>query len=64
DLAIYSESLAAETGCWLFMGAHHPGANLPTIHYGSPKLRQEHMEGAEELGNLFLNIATALRNSQ
>ncbi|KAF8508845.1 hypothetical protein JB92DRAFT_2658058, partial [Gautieria morchelliformis] len=38
DLAIRCESLAAETGCWLFLGVHHPSASLPPIHYGSPKL--------------------------
>ncbi|KAF8505104.1 hypothetical protein JB92DRAFT_2737736, partial [Gautieria morchelliformis] len=53
-----------ETGCWLFMGAHHPGATLPLIHYSSPKRCDDHKEGADDLGNVFLKIATALRNSR
>ncbi|KAF8469340.1 hypothetical protein JB92DRAFT_2595289, partial [Gautieria morchelliformis] len=52
------------TGCWLFMGAHHPGATLPPIHYSSPKLRDNHKEGSDDLGNVFLKIATALHNSR
>ncbi|KAF8523386.1 hypothetical protein JB92DRAFT_2705210, partial [Gautieria morchelliformis] len=66
DLLLYvqCESIAAETGCWLFLGAHHPSASLPPIHYGSPKLREDHMAGANELGNAFLKIAMALRSSR
>ncbi|KAF8514595.1 hypothetical protein JB92DRAFT_2719126, partial [Gautieria morchelliformis] len=53
-----------EMGCWLFLGVHHPSASLPPIHYGSPKLREENMHRADELGNTFLKVATALRSSR
>ncbi|KAF8495640.1 hypothetical protein JB92DRAFT_2590145, partial [Gautieria morchelliformis] len=64
DLAIRSESVAAETGCWLFLGAHHPGATLPPVHYSSPRLREDDATGADDLGGAFLKITTALWQSR
>lgn len=35
------------------MGAQHPNASQPFLHYSSPKLRTEALQEAEELVELF-----------
>ncbi|KAF8474561.1 hypothetical protein JB92DRAFT_3134661 [Gautieria morchelliformis] len=60
DLAWRCENIANETGCWFFMGAQHPGATSPAIHYTSPKLVDEDLDGAEQLANLWVTLANAL----
>ncbi|KAF8491009.1 hypothetical protein JB92DRAFT_2753638 [Gautieria morchelliformis] len=57
-------NIANETGCWFFMGAQHPRATSPAIHYTSPKLMDEDLDGAEQLANLWVTLANALCRSR
>lgn len=54
------EDVSTATSCWLFIGAQHVAATAPTLHYTSPRLREEAPEFAEEQINMFNNQMSLL----
>lgn len=55
-----AEDVAIKTGCWLFIGAQHPGATGGTIHYSSARLRRDAPDETEHLTNDYHLLMTNL----
>ncbi|KAJ3754224.1 hypothetical protein EV360DRAFT_52029, partial [Lentinula raphanica] len=59
------ERLAAETNCWLYIGAQHPSARGPFMHFASERLRREGPSALDELHSnadrLFTSLISARR---
>ncbi|KAJ3847662.1 hypothetical protein EV368DRAFT_23512, partial [Lentinula lateritia] len=57
--------LSAESNCWLYMGAQHPSARGPFIHFASERLRREGPSALDELhgtaDRLFTSLLSARR---
>lgn len=61
-----AEALAHRSGCWLYLAAQHPGANLEFYHFTSQKLRAEHPEGVAALHDVASRVmisVTAIEKS-
>ncbi|KIK69729.1 hypothetical protein GYMLUDRAFT_151826, partial [Collybiopsis luxurians FD-317 M1] len=37
------ERIGAETGCWLYLAAQHPGVREPFVHFTSPRLINDYI---------------------
>lgn len=47
------DDIAVSTGCWLFIGAQHPGGVASTIHYTSPRLYRDAPERMNEIATEY-----------
>jgi hypothetical protein len=54
------ERLSHETGCWLFIGAQHPHANKPFVHYSSDRIRHEASQQVTEVASKFSVLCASL----
>jgi hypothetical protein len=54
------ERLSYETGCWLFIGAQHPHANKPFVHYSSDRLCREASQEITEFASKFSVLCASL----
>ncbi|KAE9394039.1 hypothetical protein BT96DRAFT_828277, partial [Gymnopus androsaceus JB14] len=43
------EEISHQTGCWLYLAAHHPNVSGGFVHYASPRLLTEGPEQAETM---------------
>ncbi|KAF9541869.1 hypothetical protein CPC08DRAFT_650441, partial [Agrocybe pediades] len=49
-----------KTGCWLFIGAQHPGAVGSSLHYSSPRLLRDGRQAHEDIVNDFDGLMSDL----
>lgn len=55
-----AEDISVKTGCWLFIGAQHPGGAGATIHYTSPRLLRDAPDHAGEIVNDYHQLMSNL----
>ncbi|PPQ88304.1 hypothetical protein CVT26_008872, partial [Gymnopilus dilepis] len=58
------ESLAIETGSWVFFGVQHVTAQTGAITYASPRLVREAKDTADQLANIFNTTTSQLLRSR
>ncbi len=58
------ESLAVETGCWLYIVGQHTTASTPFIHYVSPRLRAEAVSEVNIIHTNFSRLLSSLIKSR
>lgn len=55
-----AEDISVKTGCWLFVGAQHPGGVGATIHYTSPRLLRDAPDDMDAIVNDYHGLMTNL----
>jgi len=60
DRDIQCERLSDETRSWIFIGAQHPHANRPFLHYSSERLLREAPKQASQIAGTFNTLCTNL----
>ncbi|KJA26617.1 hypothetical protein HYPSUDRAFT_180779 [Hypholoma sublateritium FD-334 SS-4] len=53
SIILKCEDLAAQTGCWLFVGMQHATARAAPLHYASPRFRNDAPTAVADFGRDF-----------